>query len=129
MKIEEVRVLIADREPTTVGLIRRSLRGMGFRSLETTTNGYQTLIALKKNSFDLLLLDWRLPNLDGETITRYLRRIPRYRQPKMIAMIASSDREAVQKGVQLGLQDYLVKPFRGRVLQERIEKVLDIRIL
>lgn len=129
MRIHETKILIADGTPASVALVKRALREMGFFSVQTAANGYSALIMLKKNPIDLLLLDWRLPTLDGPGILSYLRRIPWFRLPKIIGMIANSDRETITRGAELGLNTCLVRPFTGRTLRNRIEKEMRARIM
>ena len=130
MRIQDIQVLVAEGAPAEAGQVKRFLREMGFLSVETLTDGYSALISLKKQPADVLLLDWRLPKMDGEGILRYLRAIPRFRLPKVIAMVnGDEDRGLYQKGTELGVGTYLVRPFTAAVLRERIEKEMNVRIL
>jgi len=66
MRIQDIQVLVAEGTPAEAGQVKRFLREMGFLSVETVTDGYSALIALKKQAADLLLLDWHLPKMSGE---------------------------------------------------------------
>jgi len=130
MRIQDIQVLVAEGTPAEAGQVKRFLREMGFLSVDTVTDGYSALIALKKQAADLLLLDWHLPKMSGEDVLRQLRAIPRFRLPKVIAMVnGTDDRDLYQKGTDLGVGTYLVRPFAASILQERIEKEMNQRIL
>jgi len=130
MRIQDIQVLVAEGTPAEAGQVKRFLREMGLLSVDTVTDGYSALIALKKQAADLLLLDWHLPKMGGEDVLRQLRAIPRFRLPKVIAMVnGGDDRNLYQKGTDLGVATYLVRPFAASILQERIEKEMNQRIL
>ena len=103
--------------------IRLNLEKEGFR-VEQFGNGQEGLLAVQGGSFDFLVLDLNLPDLDGFTICRELRRDAGTRDlPILILTARSSERDRVT-GLELGADDYLNKPFSVRELVARVNAIL-----
>jgi DNA-binding response OmpR family regulator len=122
-------IFIVDDENTIREVVRRYLELEGFAVIEAET-GPQAMDILEDQRPDLILLDIMLPGLDGFTITRSLRNSPDYSDLNVdgdipIIMLTSrgdeSDRIA---GFELGVDDYVVKPFSPRELVARVKAVL-----
>lgn len=87
-------------------------------------NGQEGLIAVQRGEFDFLVLDLNLPDLDGFTICRELRRDPHTKTlPIMMLTARTGERDRVT-GLELGADDYLAKPFSMRELVARIAAIL-----
>lgn len=87
-------------------------------------NGQEGLVAVQQGKFDFLVLDLNLPDLDGLTICRELRRDPATRRLPILMLTArTSERDRIT-GLELGADDYLVKPFSVRELVARIGAIL-----
>jgi DNA-binding response OmpR family regulator len=87
-------------------------------------NGQEGLATVQQGGFDFLILDLNLPDLDGFTICRELRRDPATRGLPVLMLTARiSERDRIT-GLELGADDYLVKPFSGRELLARIGAIL-----
>ncbi|MFP4379580.1 MAG: response regulator [Candidatus Sumerlaeia bacterium] len=129
MRFEDIKILIADGSTGSLTQLRQFLRDMSFKNIEVVHDGYQCLIALKKAPFDLLIIDRELPKMDALEVAQYISRIPRFRKPKIVALIDASSRETLELGVELGINAYIVKPFTAAVLKEHLQKILDSTIL
>jgi two-component system, OmpR family, alkaline phosphatase synthesis response regulator PhoP len=113
-------VLVVDDEPKIVGVVGDYLRGAGF-TVTTAADGDAALIAARARPPDLLVLDLGLPGLDGLDVARELRRS----SPVPIIMLTARSEEADRVlGLELGADDYLVKPFSPRELLARVRAVL-----
>ncbi|HEY4032897.1 MAG TPA: response regulator transcription factor [Ktedonobacteraceae bacterium] len=116
---EYMKMLIVEDDTAINDLIRMSLNAAGF----TCTCVYDGLAAadmLETNSFDLVLLDIMLPNVDGYELLEYIR-------PLNIPVIFITAKSSVPdrvKGLNLGADDYIVKPFAITELTARIEAIL-----
>ncbi len=128
MDVKEIEVLIGDNDRSMVVSLRKSLRGLGFHRIESALDGYTTLMIVKKNPVDLLFLSWDLPKFDGLEVVDQIRKIPRFEGPSIILVTDRADRELVSRAVQLGVKDFLVRPFSEQILQERIQKTLGIQL-
>jgi two-component system, chemotaxis family, chemotaxis protein CheY len=119
-----LKVLIADSDEDNLVRLTKWLRLMGFRMISTANDGFQALYTLKREDYDLLLLTPELPKISGVDVLRHLRRIPRFKGPKVIIMTKEADRKLIEKTAVLGVSDFLLKPFSDETLKMRAEKVL-----
>jgi len=87
-------------------------------------NGHEGLLAVQQIRFDFLILDLNLPDLDGFTICRELRRDPHTRDLPILMLTARTGERDRITGLELGADDYLVKPFSVRELIARVAAIL-----
>lgn len=114
-----IKILIVDDEKAICDLIDMNLSAAGY-SCKTVQNGLDALDMIEKEQFDLILLDIMLPGADGYDIMEYIR-------PLKIPVIFITAKHEVKdrvKGLKLGAEDYLVKPFDVVELIARVEVVL-----
>lgn len=114
-----IKILIVDDEKPICDLIDLNLSGAGYHC-RTVQDGLQALELIERENFDLILLDVMLPGADGYEIMDYIR-------PLGIPVIFITARHEVRdrvKGLKLGADDYLVKPFDVVELNARVEAVL-----
>lgn len=115
------RILVIEDDPSIRRGILHTLRFNGFETLEAPDDTVGLQLAMNE-SFDLLLLDLVLPGGDGLDILKQVR--ARSGRVPVIILTARGDEEDRVKGLQLGADDYVVKPFSVKELLARIEAVL-----
>src|SRR6059058_488886 len=113
-------VLVVDDEPKIVDVVREYLEHAGF-AVRTAGDGPAALERARALAPDLIVLDLGLPGLDGLDVARQLRRSSRV---PVIILTARGDEVDRIIGLELGADDYLVKPFSPRELVARIRAVL-----
>ncbi|MDP5277057.1 response regulator transcription factor [Chengkuizengella axinellae] len=115
-----MKVLIVDDEIRMQRLLKLYLEPAGFKCV-TSDNGEDAIRLLEKNSFDLVLLDIMMPELDGWDTAKLIREVSNV----PIIMLTARDQSAeMVKGLRIGADDYITKPFDESVLIARIEAVL-----
>ncbi len=92
--------------------------------VSTFGNGQEGLLSVQQGHFDLLILDLNLPDVDGLTICRELRRTPSTANLPILMLTARASEQDRVTGLELGADDYLVKPFSVRELLARIAAIL-----
>lgn len=114
-----LKILIVEDEPSISNLIQMNLSQAGY-FCTTADNGGTAADLLEEDQFDLILLDIMLPEIDGYELMEYIRPlgIP------VIFLTAKSSTEDKVKGLRMGADDYLAKPFELAELQARVESVL-----
>ena len=115
------RILIVDDEPAIVAALRERLEREGFAVL-VATSGEQALAMLAESPPDLLLLDVGLPGIDGFELLRRLR--AQGLATPVILLTARGDEIDRVVGLELGADDYVVKPFSARELAARVRALL-----
>jgi DNA-binding response OmpR family regulator len=120
-------VFIVDDEAMVRDVVRRYLELDGFQVNEAET-GQQALDTLREKPVDLILLDIMLPGIDGFTLTRTIRHAPEfqgaYGDIPIIMLTSRGDEMDRIMGFELGVDDYIVKPFSPRELVARVKAVL-----
>ncbi len=114
------RILVVDDEPKIVKLARDYLENGGFQVV-TAGDGPQALAAARRDKPDLIVLDLNLPGMDGLDVCRQLRRESDVPIIMLTARVDETDRLI---GLELGADDYIVKPFSPRELVARVRAVL-----
>jgi two-component system KDP operon response regulator KdpE len=117
---QRTTILVVDDEPRMVRFVKMNLDLEGYFTLEAN-NGIQALEKVRDFNPDLVLLDVEMPGMDGfET----LRRIRQMSESPVMMLTVRSDEEDKIKGLDLGADDYITKPFSPRELSSRIRAVL-----
>jgi DNA-binding response OmpR family regulator len=114
------KILVVDDEPKIVHLARDYLEHAGYTIL-TASDGKSALAEARSNKPDLIVLDLRLPKLDGLDVTRALRKesnVP------IIMLTARAEESDKLVGLELGADDYITKPFSPKELVARVRAVL-----
>jgi two-component system KDP operon response regulator KdpE len=114
------RILVVDDERRMVGFIRLNLEQDGFEVIEAY-NGTEALDRLRDSLPDLILLDVMMPDIDGFEVLRIIREIS---QVPVIMLTAKGEEDDKVKGLELGADDYVTKPFSPRELVSRVKAVL-----
>lgn len=113
-------ILVVDDEPRMIGFIRMNLELERFQVLEAR-NGVEALEIIRTQLPDLVLLDVMMPKLDGYETLRMLRE---FSTIPVIMLTAKGEEEDIVKGLELGADDYIPKPFSPRELSSRVRAVL-----
>ncbi|MBE0690210.1 MAG: response regulator transcription factor [Anaerolineae bacterium] len=120
-------IVVIDDEATIRDVVRRYLEVEGFRVIEAE-DGHQALDVLRDQTVDLILLDIMLPGIDGFSVARALRNAPEYQglhgNVPIIMLTARGDERDRLEGFELGIDDYIVKPFSPREVVARVKAVL-----
>ena len=114
-----IHILIAEDEKPISNLIKLSLKNAGY-SCDCAFDGGEAADMIEENNYDLILLDIMLPDIDGFELMEYIR-------PLEIPVIFITAKNSVQdkvKGLRMGAEDYIVKPFEIIELLARIDVVL-----
>ena len=118
------KILIVDDETDICDLIELNLLSNGFDSVKSVYDGKQALEAAMEWKPDLILLDLMLPLVDGFEVCSKLRENPETKHIPVIMLTAKSSELDIVKGLELGANDYITKPFSNKILIARIKAQL-----
>jgi len=116
-------ILLVEDDPDILHMVAYKLRRAGFEVVETT-DGLAALDACRREPPDLVLLDVRMPRMDGIAVCRELRAGPRTGDVPIVMLSARARDQDRELAYAAGATDYVVKPFSPRALVERVEAVL-----
>jgi DNA-binding response OmpR family regulator len=117
-------ILLVDDEPQTRDLLRLMLKRDGYDVFEAE-NGYEALEKVKSIVPDLVLLDVMMPDIDGLTVCRRIRKDDALAAIPVVMLSARTHLEAVEKGILAGATRYLTKPIGRKELLQHIREVFD----
>jgi two-component system KDP operon response regulator KdpE len=114
------RILVVDDEERMVRFIRLNLEHDGFQVIEAF-NGTQAIEKIRSNLPDIVLLDVMMPDIDGFEVLRIIRETS---SVPVIMLTAKGEEEDRVRGLEMGADDYITKPFSPRELVSRVRAVL-----
>jgi DNA-binding response OmpR family regulator len=114
------RILVVDDEPRMIRFIQMNLELEGYQ-VSQAGNGFEALNKLRDDLPDLVILDVMMPDMDGFETLRLLREVSAV---PVIMLTVKADEEDKVRGLELGADDYVTKPFSPRELSSRVKAVL-----
>lgn len=120
--MHSIKIASLEDDPHQINLFRDILTQAGY-AFSGYADGRTFMAALGKEQFDLVLLDWHLPEITGEDTLRWIRATLGYHLPVIFVTSRSSEEDLVQ-GLRSGADDYLIKPVRRHELLARIDALL-----
>jgi two-component system cell cycle response regulator len=120
-------VLLVEDNERDVKLIQSYLHGQPYR-VAVAASGEEGLLCVEREKVDLILLDIMLPGMDGFEVCRRLRKMEQARNVQIVVITSLNDLENKLTGIQLGVDDFLVKPLNARELTGRINILLDKKV-
>jgi two-component system, sensor histidine kinase and response regulator len=118
-------ILIVDDSTKNLQVLGNILRKNGY-TIEFATNGADALSWVGRKSFDLILLDVMMPEMDGFQVCSEIRKNDALQSCPIIFLTAKIDSDSVKKGFNLGAQDYILKPFDATELLARVKTQIEI---
>ena len=116
-------IFVVEDEEDILDLIRHHLTKEGF-AVSTATNGMEAVKAIQRKAPDLILLDLMLPGLEGLEVCRMLKKNDKTDGIPILMVTAKDEESDVVAGLELGADDYIVKPFRMKELIARVRAAL-----
>jgi len=118
-----IKALVVDDQMTMRALVRAGLQNIGVTDIREAPDGEEGLKVLVARPAHLVISDFNMPKLDGLGFLRAVRSHGPVATTAFIMLTGRADKELVQRAVQFGVNNYLVKPFTVQVLREKIEQV------
>ena len=119
-------ILIVEDEPSQMELLSFNLNAEGYDVLKAE-DGEKGLLLFRENNIDLVLLDWMLPNISGLEVCRQMRRSKDSSDCHLIMLTARGEEEDKIRGLDMGADDYIVKPYSIKELLARVRSGIRIR--
>jgi len=118
-------ILVAEDNVVNQLVVTQHLAALGYEVL-AVNNGREALQALERTPVDLVLMDCQMPELDGYEATRRIRLgAGESRKVPIVALTAHAMKEELERCLEVGMNDYITKPFRKEALQQKLELWLD----
>lgn len=118
-----INVLVIDDFPTMRRIVKNLLKQLGYENVDEAENGAEALKKLKNGNFQMVISDWNMPVMEGIELLRQVRNDQQLKDIAFIMVTAEAEKEKVIEAIKSGVDNYIVKPFTGEILKEKIEKV------
>jgi PAS domain S-box-containing protein len=126
MNDSDQKILIIDDSPKNIQVVANFLQNEGY-DLSFATDGKEAMSILSKESFDLILLDVVMPEIDGFAVCSRISSDPVHKDIPILFLTVKTDSESIIKGFESGGVDYITKPFNPYELLARIKTHLRLR--
>jgi two-component system chemotaxis response regulator CheY len=121
----KMKVLVVDDFSTMRRIVKNLLKQIGFAHVDEAEDGAQALNKLKGGGYGFIVSDWNMPNLDGLGMLKKIRDDEELKDIPILMVTAEAEKEKVITAIQAGVNNYVVKPFTGEVLKEKIDKIFE----
>ena len=118
-------ILVVDDNEDNCYTLTRRLKRQGYDNVATAAHGREALELLAARSFDLVLLDVMMPDMDGYEVLETMKADPALRGIPVVMISALDEMDSVARCIELGAEDYLAKPFDPTLLRDRVRDCLE----
>ena len=118
------KILIVDDEPNIVMTLEYTFKKQNFE-VYIARDGSEALHILEKDVPDVVLLDIMMPNVDGYQTLKHIRKTPSLKNAKVVFLTAKNKASDIEKGLKLGADKYLTKPFSVKKIVSEILELLN----
>ena len=125
--LKSIRVLVVDNDQKILDLMKAVMDTFGFKKIVTAKDGNEALRCLRRDSYDLVITDWYMEGMNGLDFIHYLRTSPD--SPDcfipVIMITGKAERQDIEAARDVGVTEFLAKPFSVADLRERIIAVFE----
>jgi two-component system chemotaxis response regulator CheY len=122
--LDDLKTLVVDDSPLARKHISRVLRNLGIHDITTAENGMQAVARIESTFFDLVVTDYNMPEMDGETLTRYIREHSTQRSIPILMVTSEGDSSRLSAVQQAGVSGICDKPFDTLTVKHMIRQLL-----
>jgi len=117
-------ILIVDDSSAMRSMLVSTLEALGQLKIVQAPNGFEALRMLPREQVDLVLTDINMPDINGLELLSFIRNNPIYKGIPVVVISTEGSRKDIEKGLSLGANEYLVKPFQPEQLLDIVKRFL-----
>ncbi|MCH8883927.1 MAG: response regulator [SAR324 cluster bacterium] len=117
-----MKIMLVDDSRTIRNIQKKVLAKLGYEDIVEAADGVEALAAYEESSPDLVLVDWNMPNMNGITLVKTIRRTDK--STPLLMCIDQAEKHRVVEALEAGVNNYMVKPFTAETLSEKIDQTL-----
>ncbi|WP_048308601.1 chemotaxis response regulator CheY [Halomonas sp. PR-M31] len=122
---KNMSILVVDDFPTMRRIVRSLLKELGYTNVDEAEDGQEGLSKLRSGSFEFVVSDWNMPNLDGLEMLKQIRADDALKSLPVLMVTAEAKKENIIAAAQAGANGYVVKPFTAATLEEKLNKIFE----
>lgn len=124
----DMKVLVVDDFPTMRKIVKTLLKQCGFSVFVEAEDGNDALKQLEsEKDVKFIVSDWNMPNMTGLELLKTVRADDRYKHLPFMMVTAEAEKENIIEAVKSGVNNYVVKPFTAKTLEEKLAKIFGPR--
>ncbi len=120
---KDMKILVVDDFSTMRRIVKNLLKGLGFTNIEEADDGSTALPMLKSGDFDFVVTDWNMPQMQGIDLLKHIRSDPKLAHIPVLLITAEAKKEQIVMAAKAGVNGYIVKPFTGATLSDKLDKI------
>jgi len=121
----KTKFLVVDDFSTMRRIVRNLLKELGYSNVDEAEDGAMALSKLKNETFDFVISDWNMPNMDGLEMLKQIRADAAIGKLPVLMVTAEAKKENIIAAAQAGANGYVVKPFTAATLDEKLAKIFE----
>lgn len=122
---KNLKILVVDDFSTMRRIVKNLLNELGFSDITEADDGKTALPLLQGGQFDFVITDWNMPGMPGIELLRHIRADERLKGIPVLMVTAEAQREQIIEAAKAGVSGYIVKPFTGVTLKEKLDKIFE----
>ena len=122
---KNTRFLVVDDFSTMRRILRNLLKELGYTNVDEAEDGQAALHKLRSQTFDFVVSDWNMPNMDGLELLKTIRADAGMASLPVLMVTAEAKKENIIAAAQAGASGYVVKPFTAATLEEKLGKIFE----
>jgi two-component system chemotaxis response regulator CheY len=122
---KEMNILIVDDFSTMRRIVKNMLKELGFRHFAEAGDGLTGWSMIKTGRYDFIVSDWNMPGMSGIDLLKKLRTNQKLKKTPFLLITAEAKRSQILEAAEMGVDDYILKPFTTTVLNEKIHKICE----
>lgn len=120
----DLKILVVDDFPTMRRIVKTLLKQNGFNNFTDAEDGQEAYTILQKEGdFEMIVSDWNMPNMTGLELLKTVRADARFKHIPFLMVTAEAEKENIIEAVKSGVSNYVVKPFTGATLKEKLQRI------
>ncbi|MBI5920397.1 MAG: chemotaxis response regulator CheY [Betaproteobacteria bacterium] len=121
----KIKFLVVDDFSTMRRIVRNLLKELGYTNAEEAEDGAVALQKLQAGTYDFVISDWNMPNMDGLQLLQAVRADPALKHLPVLMITAEAKKENIIAAAQSGASGYIVKPFTAGTLNDKLVKIFE----
>lgn len=122
---KNIKILVVDDFSTMRRIVKNLLNELGFSDISEADDGKTALPMLQGGNFDFVVTDWNMPGMPGIELLKAIRADERLKAMPVLMVTAEAQREQIIEAAKAGVSGYIVKPFTGQTLKEKLDKIFE----
>lgn len=122
---KNIKILVVDDFSTMRRIVKNLLNELGYSDISEADDGKTALPMLQGGNFDFVVTDWNMPGMPGIELLKAIRADERLKAMPVLMVTAEAQREQIIEAAKAGVSGYIVKPFTGQTLKEKLDKIFE----